>query len=54
MISVLTATETTPEQLLDKYRRVRAFTEELCRPLATEDYVVQSMAKVTSGCAEHQ
>ena len=47
MISVLTATETTPEQLLAKYRRVRAFTEELCRPLATEDYVVQSMADVS-------
>jgi ergothioneine biosynthesis protein EgtB len=29
--------------LADAYRRVRAFTEHLCEPLATEDYVVQSM-----------
>jgi hypothetical protein len=28
---------------LDRYRRVRSFTEELCAPLAVEDYVVQSM-----------
>ena len=29
--------------LADRYRRVRAFTEELCRPLAVEDHVIQSM-----------
>jgi ergothioneine biosynthesis protein EgtB len=29
--------------LLDKYRAVRRRTETLCEPLATEDYVVQSM-----------
>src|ERR1700694_5081758 len=29
--------------LADKFRRVRAFTEQLCTPLATEDYVIQSM-----------
>jgi ergothioneine biosynthesis protein EgtB len=29
--------------LADAYRRVRAFSERLCEPLHTEDYVVQSM-----------
>jgi ergothioneine biosynthesis protein EgtB len=29
--------------LADDFRRVRAFTEQLCEPLETEDYVVQSM-----------
>src|SRR5690349_1484178 len=29
--------------LADEFRRVRAFTEHLCEPLETEDYVVQSM-----------
>ncbi|HEX3597480.1 MAG TPA: ergothioneine biosynthesis protein EgtB [Polyangiaceae bacterium] len=29
--------------LLTKYRETRALTERLCEPLATEDYVVQSM-----------
>lgn len=29
--------------LLAEYRRVRAFTEQLCAPLKTEDYVIQSM-----------
>jgi ergothioneine biosynthesis protein EgtB len=29
--------------LAEKYRAVRAFSEQLCAPLATEDYVVQSM-----------
>ncbi len=43
MSSVMMATDTTPEQLLAKYRRVRAFTEHLCSPLTVEDYVVQSM-----------
>ena len=30
-----------------RYRAVRAFTEALCEPLATEDYVVQSMPDVS-------
>ncbi len=30
-----------------RYRRVRAFTETLCEPLATEDYVVQTMEDVS-------
>jgi ergothioneine biosynthesis protein EgtB len=29
--------------LIDEYRSVRARTEELCEPLETEDYVIQSM-----------
>jgi ergothioneine biosynthesis protein EgtB len=29
--------------LAEAYRRVRGFTEQLCEPLATEDYVIQSM-----------
>jgi ergothioneine biosynthesis protein EgtB len=29
--------------LADEFKRVRAFTEKLCEPLETEDYVVQSM-----------
>jgi ergothioneine biosynthesis protein EgtB len=31
------------ESLLSRYQEVRSFTEVLCQPLATEDYVVQSM-----------
>jgi len=33
--------------ILDRYRRIRAFTEDLCRTLQTEDYVIQSMADVS-------
>ena len=33
--------------LAEQYRAVRAFTETLCEPLTTEDYVVQSMADVS-------
>src|SRR5436305_11893843 len=36
-------TPRTRADLLARYRAVRAFTEELCEPLATEDYVVQAM-----------
>ena len=35
------------EDLADRYRAVRAFTEELCEPLSTEDYVVQTMENVS-------
>src|SRR5215471_11725106 len=31
------------ETLFSHYCRVREFTESLCKPLATEDYVIQSM-----------
>jgi ergothioneine biosynthesis protein EgtB len=33
--------------LIDSYRTVREFTESLCKPLCTEDYVVQSMPDVS-------
>ena len=36
-----------PTTLAARYQQVRDFTEELCRPLATEDYVVQSMPDVS-------
>jgi ergothioneine biosynthesis protein EgtB len=35
------------ESLALRYSEVRRFTERLCEPLATEDYVVQSMADVS-------
>ena len=35
------------ESLALRYKEVRRFTERLCEPLATEDYVVQSMADVS-------
>lgn len=33
--------------LIDDYRTVREFTEALCKPLCTEDYVIQSMPDVS-------
>jgi len=36
-----------PTPVLAYFQEVRAFTERLCEPLATEDYVVQSMADVS-------
>ncbi len=33
--------------LLEKYLSVRAYSEEICRPLKTEDYVVQPIADVS-------
>jgi ergothioneine biosynthesis protein EgtB len=40
----LKAVSATPrERYLESFRNVRRLTEELCRPLAVEDYVVQSM-----------
>ena len=36
-----------PEDWLEPFRNVRAVTENLCRPLKTEDYVVQSMEDVS-------
>jgi ergothioneine biosynthesis protein EgtB len=35
------------EQLLGRYAAVRGFTERLCAPLVTEDYVIQSMPDVS-------
>jgi ergothioneine biosynthesis protein EgtB len=37
----------TPESLLEQYQEVRSFSEQLCKPLETEDYVVQSMEDVS-------
>jgi ergothioneine biosynthesis protein EgtB len=34
-------------QLLDKYRSIRRHTEDICRPLQTEDYVVQPVVDVS-------
>ncbi len=33
--------------LLERYKQIRNFTEELCKPLVTEDYVIQSMPDVS-------
>ena len=33
--------------LLQRYQRVRALSEKLCEPLATEDYVIQTMADIS-------
>ncbi|GER85936.1 ergothioneine biosynthesis protein EgtB [Dictyobacter vulcani] len=35
------------QSLLDTYSRVRHFSEQLCTPLVTEDYVIQSMPDVS-------
>jgi len=35
------------ENLLNTYKRIRAFTEELTHPLETEDYVIQAMENVS-------
>lgn len=35
------------ENLASQYQRVRQFTEELCQPLETEDYVIQSMPEAS-------
>lgn len=35
------------QSLLDDYSRVRHFSEQLCAPLVTEDYVIQSMPDVS-------
>jgi ergothioneine biosynthesis protein EgtB len=36
-----------PEALLRRYHLVRKFTEQLCQPLLTEDYVIQAMPDVS-------
>jgi len=35
------------QKLIERFSTVRNFTEELCNPLVTEDYVVQSMPDVS-------
>src|SRR5215831_16090568 len=41
--AAILATAETHTSLLEKYRVARHWTEHLCEPLVTEDYVVQSM-----------
>jgi hypothetical protein len=35
------------DELLAYYQHVRAFTEKMCAPMVTEDYVIQSMPDVS-------
>ena len=35
------------DYFVEQYQQVRSFTEQLCEPLATEDYVIQSMPDVS-------
>ena len=35
------------EELINDYNKIRKFTETLCEPLETEDYVIQSMPDVS-------
>src|SRR5689334_13921824 len=35
------------EFFVEQYKNVRRFTEQLCEPLVTEDYVIQSMPDVS-------
>ena len=36
-----------PETLIRRYQQVREFTERLCQPMVTEDYVIQAMPDVS-------
>ncbi len=47
MQPVMKAAESGREALLDRYRRVRRASENLCRPLEVEDYVIQTMPSVS-------
>jgi ergothioneine biosynthesis protein EgtB len=40
-------TKSTSNSLAKRYQSVRAFTKMLCKPLATEDYIIQSMPDVS-------
>lgn len=35
------------EDFIEQYTKVRRFSEQLCAPLVTEDYVIQSMPDVS-------
>lgn len=43
----LRADLTTASSRIERYQRVRRFSEELCKPLVDEDYVIQSMPDVS-------
>jgi ergothioneine biosynthesis protein EgtB len=45
--SALRTQSASKEDFVEQYLRVRRFTEQLCGPLATEDYVIQSMPDVS-------
>ncbi|MDH5760757.1 MAG: ergothioneine biosynthesis protein EgtB [Gemmatimonadota bacterium] len=45
--TVIPATPRTAEELLTRYRAVRAFTERMCEGMEAEDFVVQSMPDVS-------
>src|SRR3712207_5177466 len=45
--TLATETPAAADALLNRYQHVRCFTEALCQPLATEDYVIQSMPDVS-------
>jgi ergothioneine biosynthesis protein EgtB len=45
--SRLSAQSAFKESFIEQYQRVRRFTEHLCEPLVTEDYVIQSMPDVS-------
>ncbi len=47
MATALSPSRETVLPLAEQYRTVRAFTESLCAPLTTEDFVVQSMEDVS-------
>jgi ergothioneine biosynthesis protein EgtB len=38
---------TSADYFVEQYQKVRSFTEQLCEPLVTEDYVIQSMPDVS-------
>jgi ergothioneine biosynthesis protein EgtB len=45
--STLSTQSASKADFVEQYQRVRRFTEQLCEPLATEDYVIQSMPDVS-------
>ncbi|MFL5654259.1 MAG: DinB family protein, partial [Ktedonobacteraceae bacterium] len=45
--SALSTQSASKEYFVEQYQSVRRFTEHLCEPLATEDYVIQSMPDVS-------
>ena len=45
--SRLSSQSASKESFIEQYQRVRHFTEHLCEPLVTEDYVIQSMPDVS-------
>jgi len=44
---IINTTNTAAEVLAQQYSEVRRHTVEICKPLATEDYVVQPVADIS-------